>query len=220
MVLENIKNRYSVRNFDSITPSFEDVRDILEAGRLAPSFMNLQPWHFIVIRDEEKKKILHQLSGGQPHVLQAPVIIACCADFSVFDYENYRDNLEKRPGMTQERILFCLNNKGLNPALLGREAVRQRGMEEVTYAIAYMTLAAHEKGLETCIIGGIGNEYTQVEQDIYAVTRMELELPKDVSIVALLLVGYPTNDSIVPTKTRKAFEEVVSFEKYSLPEKN
>ncbi len=220
MVLESIQNRYSLRNFDSTVPSFDDIKDVLEAGRLAPSFMNLQPWHFIVIKDENNKKLLHQLSGGQPHVLQAPVIIACCADFSVFDYENYRDALEKRPGMTQERLQFCLNNKALNPALLSREAVRQRGMEEVTYAISYMTLAAHEKGLETCIIGGIGNEYTQTAQDIYAVARMELELPKDVSIVALLLVGYPAKDNIVPHKTRKTFEEVVSFEKYSLPEKN
>ena len=84
-----------------------------------------------------------------------------------------------------------------------------------TYAIAYMTLAANEKGLETCIVGGIGNEYTQTAQDIYAVTKMELELPKDVSLAALLLVGYPAEDNIIPAKDRKSFDEIISFEKYS-----
>ena len=219
MILDLIKNRYSLRNFDSKMPEFDDIKDILEAGRLAPSFLNLQPWHFIVIKDENTKKILCNLSGGQPHVLKAPVVIACCADFGVFDYENYKSTLEKRVGMTQERLQYFLNSKALNPASLSQEAVRQRGLEEVTYAISYMTLAAHEKGLETCIIGGIGNEYTQVAQDVYAVAKMELELPKNVSIAALLLVGYPAEDAVAPYKDRKDFEEVVSFEKYSLPEK-
>ena len=218
MILDSIKNRYSLRTFDERIPSFEDIRDILEAGRLAPSFLNLQPWHFIVIKDENTKNLLCKLSGGQPHVKQAPVIIACCADLNVFDFEHYKDSLEKRAGMTQEKLQYFLNSKALNPALLSQEAVRTRGLEEVTYAISYMTLVAHEKGLETCIIGGIGNEYTQTAQDVYAVTKMELELPKNVCLAALLLIGYPTTETIPPQKSRKSFEEVVSFEKYSLPE--
>ena len=74
---------------------------------------------------------------------------------------------------------------------------------------------ANEKGLQTCIIGGIGNEYTQTAQDIYAVVKMELELPKDVCLASLLLIGYPTEDNIPPHKDRKSFDEIVSFEKYS-----
>ncbi|MBR2386070.1 nitroreductase family protein [bacterium] len=216
MLLDLIKDRYSLRNFDSQMPEFDDIKYILEAGRLAPSFLNLQPWHFIVIKDENTKNFLYNLSGGQPHVLKAPVIIACCADLSVFDYENYRENLSKRAGMTQEKLQYFLSSKALNPASHSQEAVKFRALEEVTYAISYMTLAAHERGLETCIIGGIGNEYTQILQDVYAVTKMELELPKNVYLAALLLVGYPTEDNIVQHKDRKPFEEVVSFEKYSL----
>ena len=213
--MDLIKERYSLRNFYEQMPDFDDIKDILEAGRLAPSFLNLQPWHFIVIKDENTKNLLCNLSGGQPHVQKAPVVIACCADLSVFDYENYRENLSKRPGMTQEKLQYFLSSKALNPASHSQEAVKQRALEEVTYAIAYMTLAAHDKGLETCIVGGIGNEYTQVMQDIYAVTKMELELPKNIYLAALLLVGYPAEDNIIPHKDRKSFEEVVSFEKYS-----
>ncbi len=220
MIIDLIKNRYSLRNFSDKMPSFEDIRDILEAGRLAPSFLNLQPWHFIVIKDENTKNLLYKLSSNQPHVLQAPVIIACCADLSVFGYEKYRDNLEKRVGMTQEKLQYFLNSKALNPASLGQDAVKERGIEELTYATSYMTLAANEKGLQTCIIGGIGNEYTMVSQDIYAVIKMELELPKEVSLVSLLLVGYPADDALPPYKDRKPFDEVVSFEKYSVPAKD
>ena len=53
-----IKNRYSLRNFDTEKiPTFDDIRDIIEAGRFAPSFLNLQPWHFIVIKDKNMKNI-------------------------------------------------------------------------------------------------------------------------------------------------------------------
>lgn len=215
MILDLIKNRYSLRNFDNKQPSFEDIKEILEAGRLAPSFLNLQPWHFIVIKDENMKNLLYNLSGGQSQILHAPVVIACCADFSVFGFEKYKDALAKRAGMTEEKLQFFLNHKGLNPAYNSYESVKQRGLEELTYAISYMTLAAKEKGLDTCIVGGIGNEYTNTSPDIYAVVKMELELPKEVSLATLLLIGYPKKDNIIPTKDRKSFEEIVSFEKYS-----
>lgn len=215
MILDLIKNRYSLRNFDSKQPTFEDIRDILEAGRLAPSFLNLQPWHFIVIKDDNMKNLLYNLSGGQAQILHAPVIIACCVDFSIFGFEKYKEALEKRPGMTEEKLQFFLSHKGLNPAYNSHESVRQRGLEELTYAIAYMTLQAKERGLDTCIVGGIGNEYTNVSPDIYSVVKMELELPKEVSLATLLLVGYPKEGNIIPSKDRKTFEEIVSFERYS-----
>ena len=73
MLIDLIKNRYSLRNFSSKMPSFEDIRDILEAARLAPSFLNLQPWHFIVVKDE---KHLRQLlnSGEYKKVVSDPLV--------------------------------------------------------------------------------------------------------------------------------------------------
>ncbi len=56
---------------------------ILEAGRWAPSFSNLQTWRFIVIKDlglkialdrEARKSVLHL------GINQAPVIILVCVD--------------------------------------------------------------------------------------------------------------------------------------------
>ena len=215
MILDLIEKRYSLRNFSNKMPSFEDIRTILEAGRLAPSFLNVQPWHFIVVKDDNMKKLLFDLSGGQNHILQAPVIVVCCVDLNCFGYENFRSILEKRIGMTQERLLSILNSKALNPAMNGIEAVKSRGIEEITYAIAYMTLAASELGLDTCIIGGIGNEYTGINQDVYAIVKEELGLDRNICVSSLLLVGYPNEDEIRPTKDRKDFEQIVSFEKYS-----
>jgi nitroreductase len=51
---ELIRNRESIRNYDIDRPLDQDtLYRILEAGRLAPSAVNYQPWRFLVISSEE-----------------------------------------------------------------------------------------------------------------------------------------------------------------------
>jgi len=61
-VLDAILRRRSIRSYRSEPIPEEVLRNILEAGRLAPSADNLQPWHFIVITDSRTKV---KLSGGR-----------------------------------------------------------------------------------------------------------------------------------------------------------
>lgn len=49
-----ISNRESIRSYDPEKPvSHEVLLQILEAGRLAPSAANLQPWQFVVVSSPE-----------------------------------------------------------------------------------------------------------------------------------------------------------------------
>ena len=59
----------------------EKLLQILEAGRLAPSAVNYQPWHFIVVRQPENLKKLHSVYK-RDWIKSAPVIIVACADHS------------------------------------------------------------------------------------------------------------------------------------------
>lgn len=47
--LELAKKRYSVRNYLDKPVEKEKLMYVLEAGRVAPSAANFQPWHFVVI---------------------------------------------------------------------------------------------------------------------------------------------------------------------------
>lgn len=77
--LELAKNRYSVRNYLDKPVEDEKLHYVLEAGRIAPSAANYQPWHFIVIKEDEmRKKIVEKYN--RPWFLQAPVIIIICGD--------------------------------------------------------------------------------------------------------------------------------------------
>jgi nitroreductase len=57
-LLDVILNRASVRRYTSKPVSEEVLRNILEAGRRAPSANNAQPWHFIVVTDQKTKEEL------------------------------------------------------------------------------------------------------------------------------------------------------------------
>ena len=76
-----IKQRFSVRKYKNESVEREKILEILEAGRIAPSAVNFQPWHFIVIQKPENLKKLHSLYK-RDWIKSAPIIIIACADHS------------------------------------------------------------------------------------------------------------------------------------------
>jgi len=82
-VLRTIRNRRTIRRFKSDPIEEEKLQAILDAGRWAPSFSNLQPWKFIVIKDQNLKKALDKAARESVLHLginEAPVIILVCVD--------------------------------------------------------------------------------------------------------------------------------------------
>ncbi len=59
-VLEAIRERRSVRRFTDEPVSPEDLEKVLEAARWAPSWVNVQPWRIVIVRDGEKKERLKE----------------------------------------------------------------------------------------------------------------------------------------------------------------
>jgi nitroreductase len=79
-LLEAIKTRRSIRQFQDRPVSEEHVMTILEAAMLAPSAGNQQPWHFIIISDRAKLDAIPTFHPYSKMVLQAPVAILICGD--------------------------------------------------------------------------------------------------------------------------------------------
>ena len=57
----------------------EKLKSVLGAARLATSQNNLQPWRFVVVRDEERKRLLAQACPRGKIVAEAPVVIVAFA---------------------------------------------------------------------------------------------------------------------------------------------
>lgn len=73
--IENIMTRTSIRKYKDQPVEQEKIDIMLKAAMAAPTAVNLQPWHFIVIDDKNTLKLL---SGQQPN--NAPLMIAVCGD--------------------------------------------------------------------------------------------------------------------------------------------
>lgn len=80
--LDLVKKRRSVRNYLDKPVEEALLNNVLEAGRLAPSACNNQPWVFIVIKDFASRQKLANVYKRE-WFLRAPIIIAVCCDRSV-----------------------------------------------------------------------------------------------------------------------------------------
>lgn len=73
--LSLVSNRYSIRGYDSSKKvERETLLRILEAGRMAPSAANRQPWTFVVVQSTEKRQEIVQAYPAL-WLTEAPVIL-------------------------------------------------------------------------------------------------------------------------------------------------
>ncbi len=193
---ELISSRKSVRKYSQTHIPDEDLRKVLEAGRLAPSWMNVQSWKFILVKSQENKNLLSELSIGQEHVKNADALIVCVADLNAWD----------------EAKISSINNPALNPKLQCENGILIRSLEQIIYPISYMMLQAEELNIKSCIIGAFGSEITNIEPELSQKVRKQLNLSDGQIISTIITLGYETENT--PTvKQRKNFDEVVSLEK-------
>jgi nitroreductase len=78
-LMETIRKRSSIRAYKDDPVPEDKLLKVLEAARLAPSGRNSQARKFVVVRDKALRQALGRATGSQPHVLEAPVIIAAVA---------------------------------------------------------------------------------------------------------------------------------------------
>ncbi|MEM2105981.1 MAG: nitroreductase family protein [Candidatus Bathyarchaeia archaeon] len=79
-VFEAVQQRRSVRAYDSTPVPKDKLMKILEAARLAPSAGNVQPWHFVVVTDYEKRRKIAESGRFARFLAEAPVVIVGCGD--------------------------------------------------------------------------------------------------------------------------------------------
>jgi nitroreductase len=81
-VLDAIKKRRSVGRFESTEVKDDELEEILEAGRWAPSWLNKQPWSFIVVKDQKTKEKLSEVvpTTFVQGLKEAPVCILVIVD--------------------------------------------------------------------------------------------------------------------------------------------
>lgn len=63
-MIKEIADRRSIRKYRQNEVSVELINEVIQAGRLAPSGKNKQPWKFLVYRGNAKREILIKMEEG------------------------------------------------------------------------------------------------------------------------------------------------------------
>ncbi|AIQ63449.1 FMN reductase [Paenibacillus stellifer] len=182
--LRTLMNHRSYRQYSQRPVEDSVLQTIIEAAQAAPSWINGQHTTVISVRDEERKRRLSELSGGQAHVAAAPVFLVFCMDF-------YR---AKKAGEL-EGIAFEAERDV--DALL-------TGAVDVGIAMEAAITAAESLGLGIIPIGGVRRNSAGVIE--------LLKLPKYVFPVVGLCLGYPGTE--LPKQPRLPLASVWHQEAY------
>ena len=117
MVLKVIKQRRSIRRYTKDMVTKDQINTILEAGRWAPSGLNNQPWRFIIILNEDKRKPeLAECTKYGKIILRANVLIIVLIDKSVM-YNETKDH--QAIGACIQNMLLTIHAMGLGGVWLG-----------------------------------------------------------------------------------------------------
>ena len=207
-VSEAIQKRVTIRRWKPMPVEKEKIVKVLEAGRRAPSWGNVQPWRYIVVQDKVRIVELAKISGGQPHISTAPVVIVCCGLTEAFSQKMHRESLKQliEAGVMDwpDEVLdnIVLGSDLFAPYRLGEQVMTIKAGEQIMISLAYMTLEAINQGLGCCWMGAIS------PKDAHRV----MNLPKDLFIHDFFLLGYP--DENPKPRPRKELDKIVFWEKY------
>lgn len=157
----------------------EYLNAILSLAAQAPSGYNLQPWRFIVVRQEENKRRLQAVAYKQPKVLEAPVVIICLGmkeEWKARADEVFKEGAERGAGQLD----------GWQQARDGAVGFISHAPEMSVWVTRHTMIAA------TCLMliaEAYGFDTAPMEGFDPAGVKAEFGIPDEAEVVALIAMG-------------------------------
>jgi nitroreductase len=187
-----MRNRRSIRKYKKQPIPIKEILQVLEAGRLAPSGANQQPWAYILVTDNELK---HEIRKEAERVEKS---FHCKASKSLKNWFTKQGITPQKSFLTEAPSLIVVAGYTKAPYWL----------ESTWLSIAYILLQAASQGFGTL---------TYTPSDTHFLNKL-LKIPKDYEPVAIIPIGYPAEKPSPETRSRKPLETIVRINKYgSIP---
>mgnify|MGYP005765999651 FL=1 len=189
------EDRRSIRKYKEQDVPKDIIEKILQAGILAPSSKNRQPWRFIVMTGATKADMVSVMRCGIEREKQAPLLP---------DSSKYISGAEYTAKIMQQApvTIFIVNPLGadLQKQLTPEERIYETcNAQSVGAAIENMALAAT----------GLGLGSLWICDTYFAYPELKEWLGIDGEIFAALIVGYA--DEEPAARPRKTLEEVTEW---------
>lgn len=204
---ETFRTRRSVHEYTDEPLDDDTLSDLFERVSYAPSSFDLQPWEFLVLRDDDSQARLRELANDQEHVTEAAATVvvlgnldpAAHADvvFSDWAEKGYLPDQEQADGLTE-----------MVEGWRDRSEDDRRLWTTRSTSLAAMALmhAAWDMGIASCPMEGFDAEGVAEE---FGTDGYEP--------VMLVTLGYPAEDAAdleLPRKLRRDAESFVHFETF------
>ncbi len=181
---DSIEQRRAARAFKSDPIPEAILGEILRLGMRSPSGYNLQPWRFIVVREQENKEKLKACAFNQRQVGEAPVVLICCGDRRVgnSDYIESVIQMGIDAGGVNEQFANVMREQipalfEYHPCFENLEAWTNR---HTMLAVAHIMIVAKSYGVDSCPMEGFVT--TQVKE--------AFQIPAEVDVCCVLPMGY------------------------------
>ena len=118
MLLELANKRYSLRKFQDKQVEKEKLEKVIEAGRISPTAVNLQPLSYIAITNPELKgKVIDTYS--KDWINNAPAIIIVCLDHSKsWKRKDGKDHGDIDGGIAIANMTLAATDQGLGTCIV------------------------------------------------------------------------------------------------------
>jgi nitroreductase len=188
-VKEAIFGRRSIRKYTNQKISKEDIVDILEAGCMAPSAVNYQPWYFVAVQDEQELKNISAIMTRASEAIRPAL----------------EERFAKHPQVVNETTAFIriLGNAPLCVLAFYNESDYKKSASTLTQSVAAaienMLLAAYEKGIGSCWM------------TVPLETNMDTEFCERYAkgkgeMVAMITFGYPDQEPKPPKRKEGRYQ--------------
>ena len=79
-LIDALKSRRSIRRYQSRPIPKDLAKSLIDAAQTAPSAGNLSARRYVLVSNEDMRRLLAAAAYGQEHIEEAPLLIAVCAD--------------------------------------------------------------------------------------------------------------------------------------------
>lgn len=192
----DLKRRRTIRDYSSRDVPDQVIEHCLLTAGLAPNGANLQPWHFVVIRDPAIKKQIRESAEAEEREFyerRAP--------------QEWLDALAplgtdwQKPFLEEAPVLIAIFAESFSLREDGAKVKNYYVQESVGIATGFLIAALHHAGLTSL---------THTPSPMNFLNDI-LDRPKNERPYLILVVGYPAEAAEVPVITKKPLNKIVTF---------
>ena len=213
-IIEAFNFRHATKEFDATKKlTQDDINFILKTANLSPSSFGFEPWHFVIVQDQELRELLKPVAWGAPlkldtasHFVLGLSMKAPMVKHDAKYIEHMLKDVKQMPSDVIEMYSKFYREFQERDFNLDTDKKLFDWSSKQTYiALGNMMTSAALAGIDSCPIEGFHQEQAE------ALLREKFGIDTDkYGLSFMVAFGYRKAEPEFP-KSRRAFEDIVTW---------